>query len=731
MSGDIRNANPDQLEELANKLWPIDDGGAYGRLVNFFERARALDAGAAMASLEPLLTWLMDAAGQMRDGAAILRGDNPNADLTAADLAAGYATDTDEWEWEVFGQQNADSIVELARQDDLSEEEMDEMRGLLADFAEHPDFAAYLVDELGVTEFLGLWETVDAAASEEGASSDALALRDLLNTTLDSAFSPPGDVAPYSDEYQNWIENTVQGQRYQDRLDALAEPGLDLATDLFGKGQEMTDSEVDVLATILEAGAGNPEFSVEFTTEIGAENLMNLWSGLIDPQYGDEASGDRAELLTDLQGSLGLMLGTATSTDDARMEQWQEDVIGLGDQQFGEYATFSPYGFQLMSSLMGSGQYGTDFLTGEGSYGEALLAFERSSDTPGGQWAETYSDNRATVIGDAFRVDPITGYMDALANNPEAATAVFAEKDTMDYLLRERYELAPGLGSPDTAGLAEDGGVMALQSTADALLAATTGNRADEWAPAQGEHSDQQMRIFENALEIGFEMEDDFPPDLRDGYARMLGSYSDEVYATASHSFGDDVPLDPRHLAEMSVQVSRSPESYEILHQSMNVEFVQRIAADSSADPELVLEEVGRAEGFLSYGRYEALEIDKEEASAPLGPGYEFGGYLLGEIPFVGTSIQNAIDKGSEAWVAQESERIEGDAQNVRAGYYEENNGYLMELANQWTELNPEPAPPYAQYSEEQWGDQSEEMIHQGAQSGFEDAAGVLGVQLP
>ncbi len=216
------------------------------------------------------------------------------------------------------------------------------MRSLLADFAEYPDFAGYLVDELGVSEYLALWETVDGAAAADDAPSEVRALRDLLSATLDSAFSPPGDVPPYSDEYQNWIDNTVQGQRHQDRLDALAEPGLEVATDLFGKGEEMTDSEVDLLATIVEAGAGNPEFSVEFTTQVGAENLMDLWSRLVDPQYGDEASGNRAELLSELQGSLGLMLGTATSSDDPRMNQWQEESFGW-IQQFGESATCSPW----------------------------------------------------------------------------------------------------------------------------------------------------------------------------------------------------------------------------------------------------------------------------------------------------------------------------------------------------------------------------------------------------
>jgi hypothetical protein len=437
--GDTRNANPDHLEELANKLHPAGDGGVYGRLTEFFERARNLDASAEMASLRPLLTWLVDAASQLRDGAAILRGDDPPAYLS--DLIAGYDSNDGVWTWEVHGQANADEIIALADQDDLSEDELERLRSKLADFAEYPDFAAYLVDEMGVEEYLALCDEVNAAAAQEGASDEVTELQNLLTTTLTSAFSVPGDKPPGSEAYENWIRDTPQGQRYVERQEALAAAGPAWAADLVGQGENLTGHELDTLNAVLDAGKNNEDFAADFATTLGARNLLEAWNDLTVPDTAPEtedASDARRERLADMQQNLGVLLGTATRSDHQGMDQWQTDLISLGDEPFGEpsAAGWQPYGFQLMGSLMQHGRFATDFLAGERGYGEALMAWEQ--DMGGAEIVTAHLFYYPTLLGDRFRKDPMVGFAEALGHNEDASRRLLSDRETFTYLVEER-----------------------------------------------------------------------------------------------------------------------------------------------------------------------------------------------------------------------------------------------------------------------------------------------------
>lgn len=77
MSGDVRNANPEDLECLAGLLWTPPEGGAYSDLAVILTRARSLDVSGAFVALHPLLDWLTDTADGLRDSASRLRADEP------------------------------------------------------------------------------------------------------------------------------------------------------------------------------------------------------------------------------------------------------------------------------------------------------------------------------------------------------------------------------------------------------------------------------------------------------------------------------------------------------------------------------------------------------------------------------------------------------------------------------------------------------------------------------
>jgi hypothetical protein len=230
--GDIRNANPEQLEELARRLRSLDDGGAYGRLTELFDRARTLDASSELASLQPLLTWLFEAAEQLRDSAALLRGDDPdalNAGPVMPGMGADLGTQLEAASWEVVGQDLADEFAELAEKDEPSHEDLRWMNQILMDYGENPDFAGYLVDEMGMEEYLRFSQQLgQVGVNDPDEEIMATLLQGSMGTTLSAAFWTPGQMvaqtqtAPgYEDSaYQEWLE-TVQGQRYQERLEAF------------------------------------------------------------------------------------------------------------------------------------------------------------------------------------------------------------------------------------------------------------------------------------------------------------------------------------------------------------------------------------------------------------------------------------------------------------------------------------------------------------------------------
>jgi hypothetical protein len=127
-----------------------------------------------------------------------------------------------EWEFEVYGQDNADEFLALARKDELSEADLDDMRGYLADIADNPDSAGYIFDELGMEAYLELAQRIqesDLSDSQHGGS-----LLDLMGTTLSSAMWVPGDMRTGSVAYEEWL-TTRQGERYADRLTAFQDAG--------------------------------------------------------------------------------------------------------------------------------------------------------------------------------------------------------------------------------------------------------------------------------------------------------------------------------------------------------------------------------------------------------------------------------------------------------------------------------------------------------------------------
>ncbi|GAB2886985.1 hypothetical protein [Streptomyces mayteni] len=322
-----------------------------------------------------------------------------------------------------------------------------------------------------------LWTVVDTDAPAAGVtvSPDGRVTTDLTGLDGDTRRERQDAVLRIADEIQRVLRRAAEHDRTiaralrdiagpdEDRFNPVSYASLDAADlayrdaraflDLAANPAELTDGDVVVLATLLEAHADDPVFAERIATGLGARGGLEFWRDLTNSR---EVLRDTAEWthLADLQSNLGVTLGLATRSDSTAMREWERDMIDLGDDRVGGVA--GPYGFQVMSALMNSGEYDRDYLV---AYGDRLLTFERNdgrtalqlwdsdpelvlnfapaedtaeppedlSETEREQWER----QRAESLGNLGR-DPMTGFLTALGNTPEAATAFFAPPADFD-----------------------------------------------------------------------------------------------------------------------------------------------------------------------------------------------------------------------------------------------------------------------------------------------------------
>ncbi|WP_405660585.1 hypothetical protein [Streptomyces sp. RK9] len=166
-----------------------------------------------------------------------------------------------------------------------------------------------------------------------------------------------------------------------------------------------------------------PAFAARLATELGAEGTLRFWRDLAHPADTLGAvDRERAEILGGVQENLSLTLAAATRVDSPAMEAWKKDLIEAGGQRLptapGAAAGASPYGFDVMSSLMLKGKFDTKFLQ---DYGGALLEHEKElSPFEPRPPASRFNHLPGDAPGDA-----VSGFMESLGHNPEASLQFF------------------------------------------------------------------------------------------------------------------------------------------------------------------------------------------------------------------------------------------------------------------------------------------------------------------
>ena len=180
-------------------------------------------------------------------------------------------------------------------------------------------------------------------------------------------------------------------------------------------------------------------------------------------------------------------MGTATLSDSANMQKWENDMVKLGPEGVGDNPDGWPRGYQAMSALM---RFDDDFLN---SYGNSLVEYDKAhnSENPN-YWINNWDDADLNFYGKGDRGrDPMSGFLEALgttrtrprsSSGRPAATPTGAVtgdgqlNDHLKYLVKERHWWSDDPQEPH--------GYMAGQDAlGHALQAATTGYSYDNPHP--------------------------------------------------------------------------------------------------------------------------------------------------------------------------------------------------------------------------------------------------------
>lgn len=451
------------------------------------------------------------------------------------------------------------------------------------------------------------------------------------------------------------------------------------------KGDGMSPEEFDDLNRHLGAYKNDPLFQEKFALTLGPRGMLDFWADLSDPSDGGDLQRARRDHLGEFQKNISLTLAGATQSDSPAMQAWERDMVNLGHEQIKTRGA-SVYGFQLMSNFMRVGNYDDKFLT---DYGNSLVETEKKMKLPSHYWNTGAPPMpKMNFMGEEFGKDPMTGFMAALSNSPDASTAFFnatQPQDNAEYVLKDREVF-------DDTPLNDKDSNQSREATGKALVAAATGVNPNDPNARPIAHSPEHREVLERSLKYISEAGKDFPSEMRDDMATVLVNHGDEVHHTAS-ALADD-PKDPklldRHqLMEVSKQISRSQDAYGILNDGLNQEMLRDIHGDKTSDPKETLQRAGQTVGFLEEARYQALKADKADPSWNAKWLYHGFGGAVNFIPVVGDAAQRGVDALAYQWQLDEQARINEEITRQNGSTFTARENQLQALADEWAKANP------------------------------------------
>ncbi|MFJ1618199.1 MULTISPECIES: hypothetical protein [unclassified Streptomyces] len=553
---------------------------------------------------------------------------------------------------------------------------------------------------------------------------DADHLRDDVQLILNRATESDTTAATVLRAIVDQAEVGFSGASYTDRdtaIDALrkAEEAAKLIKE---KGDEMSPEEFQKLNGLLSSFKNDPLFQEKFATQLGPKATLEFWADLSSPDSPKGLARTQLDHLGEFQKNLGYVLGGATQSDSPAMRQWENDMLRFSGERYNTRQG-DVWGFQIMSNLMRTGDYDDQFLN---KYGNELVAKEKEMRLPDHFWNQQPKPKLNFIGDEDFGRDPMTGFLTALSNSPDASTDFFNTKEPQDnaqWVLKDRPYF-------DDSPL-NDGPNEGKDAAGKAMFAAVSGV-SDPEAPGTKyeEHTPEQREAMKRSLGILASTGNDFPSEMRDSMAYAMGNHGDWVHEAMSSPLVEH-ELDAGQLMEVSKQISRNRDDYQTLTQVMHQPIVADILTEN-AHPEDSLDRAGRTIGFLEEARYQATNTDKGEALADASWDktwrYHIVGGLLTPWHPVGDAVQRGVDVITAKMLEDEQNRINAQATSDHTLTYANRSKELQSLADLWYQENKDWAedPTHEGFSK---GHGVYKQIEESSNDGNKKAEGVAGIQ--
>ncbi|WP_310726892.1 DUF6571 family protein [Streptomyces sp. N2A] len=507
-----------------------------------------------------------------------------------------------------------------------------------------------------------------------------------------------------ADEAADWALRQDSNGKNNDSFSKNIYTSLDSARDakkdmaealrLTKKGEELSNDELDRLGKILSRRRTDMVFAEKFATAMGPKGVLEFWREASGPNSG-ERGVERNLALKQLQAGLGSTLGMATQSDSTAMDGWKQKMLALGPQTIdpGDSGGPNAKGYQLMSSLMRSGAYETDFLN---DYGRDLVKYEksRSGSTPRELWAPDSTMPRIDYSGDGPGADPMTGYMDALSKNPDAATQFLDPGESrangnLKYLVHDREWVKDGFEEKTGQG-----------SLALAIEAGATGHQPGG-EDAVREHTASQARVMRDSINMldGGPKNEKLPEGMQRPIASALGDYVSDTHdiltgnnvGSLDHQgkgesgvWRDEgtgqirMSADRSSLIRVMRGVSDDPEAYHILQEAGTAHVAQQLADLSPDAPEKdvrgVMGDAARVTGAIDAIQGDVI-LDRRDGGLAdhkwwIGKaGYHATAGIVTKFPVVGDIAVRLTDVGATAW----QQHVDSAVQAAGAGKIDEN----------------------------------------------------------
>ncbi|MFB7342759.1 DUF6571 family protein [Streptomyces hydrogenans] len=376
-------------------------------------------------------------------------------------------------------------------------------------------------------------------------------------------------------------------------------------------------AELKELEDLLDDNRNDPEFATGFYRWVGPAATLDAYAEMsLNSTSLGPAGKDRVDMVRNIQSDMGAMLGLATqkSTPNHLDAVWTGELMKSGRKQLDVQGVgFSQiYGYQALSGLLRDGTYDKDFLV---SVGRDMVAMDREKP---GVWSESLPrsmDQRINLDetgGKGF--NPLTGLMEAMANNPEASATFFDErlrsdtnkdgivtladeeltgkdaKSAVDHMLDKK----PTDDYYDTVSGGE--ATPGQTATGNALEAAVTGRVPGDENAKPVEHTKTMASVMEKVVEkIGNAPElavDDGPlAGIAPNLGNMAAEYMPDLQATAENGadrikpFGERAEFEKDKMALFLGAVGQDPDAYGAITNAQQA-FTTALVSDVFQNPE-------------------------------------------------------------------------------------------------------------------------------------------------